>query len=87
MRHAKATHLRIEIDPREKSFQFAVHDDGVGFDVEAARRRSLTGESIGLTGMQERVEFLGGRLDIDSVGGLGTHVRVSLPLTCAIPGT
>ena len=85
MRHAKARHLRIEIEPQEKSFQFAIHDDGVGFDVEAARRRALTGGSIGLTGMQERVEFLGGHLDIESGGGRGTHIRVSLPLACAVP--
>jgi two-component system sensor histidine kinase UhpB len=83
LRHAKAKHLRIEIEPQERSFVFAIHDDGVGFDVAAAKRRALTGGSIGLTGMQERVEFLGGQLDIESAGGHGTHIRVSLPLTCA----
>jgi signal transduction histidine kinase len=85
MRHSKAKHLRIEIEPQEKSFAFAIHDDGVGFDVAAAKRRALRGGSIGLTGMQERVEFLGGHLEIESAGGRGTHIRVSLPLTCAVP--
>jgi len=57
-----------------------VHDDGVGFDVGAARRRALSGESLGLLGLEERVELAGGRVAIESAPGRGTTVRVSVPL-------
>jgi len=57
-----------------------VRDDGVGFDVAAAHRRALSGESLGLLGLEERVELAGGRVVIESAPGRGTTVRVSLPL-------
>jgi signal transduction histidine kinase len=80
MRHARAATLRIEIESLAPGLRFAIVDDGAGFDVEAARARALAGGSIGLAGMQERVEFLDGTLEIDSSPGRGTHIEVFLPL-------
>jgi PAS domain S-box-containing protein len=54
-----------------------VEDHGVGFDLEAVRS---AGATSGLSGMQERVELLGGRLTIDSVRGEGTCLTAELPL-------
>jgi hypothetical protein len=52
-----------------------VADDGRGFDPSVAGR---TG-GMGLRGMRERVDELGGRLAIESVAGEGTTVAVTLP--------
>ena len=57
-----------------------VSDKGPGFDV---RQRPLQGH-LGLTGMRERAELLGGRLELDSRAGGGTRVRALLPLTEAV---
>jgi signal transduction histidine kinase len=54
-----------------------VSDKGPGFDV---RQRPLQGH-LGLTGMRERAELLGGRLELKSSAAGGTHVRAFLPLT------
>ena len=54
-----------------------VSDKGPGFDV---RQPPLQGH-LGLTGMRERAELLGGRLELESSAGGGTRVRVLLPLT------
>jgi signal transduction histidine kinase len=54
-----------------------VRDKGPGSD---ARRRPLQGH-LGLTGMRERAELLGGRLEVESSAGGGTQVRAFLPLT------
>ena len=51
-----------------------------GFDVDAARRRAASGQSMGLLGMEERVTLAGGRLVVESRVGHGTEVRVRLPL-------
>jgi signal transduction histidine kinase len=51
--------------------------------VDAARRRALAGGSIGLAGMQERVEFLAGTLEIDSAPEGGTRIGVFLPTTAS----
>lgn len=80
MRHARAKNLRVELRGRAGRLDLSIRDDGVGFDVEAARRRALEGGSIGLLGMEERVEFLGGDFAIDSAPGKGTLIRVTLPV-------
>jgi signal transduction histidine kinase len=81
MRHARATELEIRIDSQPAGVRFAIRDNGVGFNVNAARHRALLGGSIGLAGMQERVEFLGGTLEINSSHGRGTRIEVFLPWT------
>ncbi len=52
-----------------------VSDDGRGFDPAAAWRLS----GLGLRAMRERVEELGGSLEIESDADRGTHLRVVLP--------
>ena len=80
MRHARATKLCIDIESLDSGLRFAIRDDGAGFDCAAARSRALAGGSIGLAGMEERVELLGGTIEIDSSPGRGTHIEVFLPL-------
>jgi len=79
MRHARATTLSIDVETLGSGLRCAIRDDGSGFDCEAARSRALAGGSIGLAGMQERVELLGGTIEIDSSPGRGTHIEVFLP--------
>jgi signal transduction histidine kinase len=50
-------------------------DDGIGFDVDAA-----WGKGIGLISMRERLESIGGTLDIRSKPGAGTRLEVTVPL-------
>ncbi|RPH98974.1 MAG: hypothetical protein EHM71_18930 [Zetaproteobacteria bacterium] len=57
----------------------AVRDDGRGFDVEAAMSRRGD-RGLGLIGMRERVEALGGRLVLHSTAGQGTEVSVAIPI-------
>lgn len=75
IRHAQAQQVDIEIGADEKSIYLSIRDDGNGFDVN-----SHYGEScLGLKGMEERVHFLGGQIDISSEIGKGTEVFVNIP--------
>jgi signal transduction histidine kinase len=56
----------------------SVRDDGAGFDVAAAQARAERTEHLGLVSMRERAGLENGVLDITSVPGKGTQVRVSL---------
>ncbi|MBI3838259.1 MAG: PAS domain-containing protein [Planctomycetia bacterium] len=80
VRHARAHHVRIGLRQCETDLQLLIHDDGVGFDVAAARQRAARGESLGLLGMDERVAILGGEIDIKSVRDHGTEVRARFPM-------
>ena len=59
---------------------FELEDDGKGFDVAAASRPEKKRVSFGLMGMQERVELLGGTLQIESSPGEGTRLVLFVPL-------
>jgi signal transduction histidine kinase len=84
VRHAQARRVRAELRRRDNELQLTIQDDGVGFDVPAARQRAARGGSLGLLGMQERVLLIGGRIDIDSAAGRGTSILVRFPLA-ALP--
>jgi signal transduction histidine kinase len=78
-RHAEATSASIDLDLRNASFPvLVIRDDGQGFDTTALERASRLGH-LGLTQMRERVEELGGTLQVQSRAGRGTEIRVVLP--------
>ena len=52
-----------------------VEDDGIGFEPDLARE----GGHLGLLGMEERAEMLGGRLTVESLPGQGTTLFVEVP--------
>lgn len=76
-RHANTDHVQVMVNVVSDRLRIHVIDEGVGFDVEQARRSRTT---LGLTSMRERVELRGGTLDIDSAPGEGTRVSATLPI-------
>jgi signal transduction histidine kinase/DNA-binding NarL/FixJ family response regulator len=74
VRHAGARTVRIGVIHEDGTVAVLVQDDGQGFAADE------TAGSIGLRGMRERARLIGGTLEVDSVAGWGTRVRVSAPL-------
>jgi signal transduction histidine kinase len=73
LRHANAEHVSVRLGAQDGRLVLEVHDDGVGFDPDAAAVRS---RRLGLTSMEERTQRLGGRLTLRSEPGAGTTVRL-----------
>jgi signal transduction histidine kinase/ligand-binding sensor domain-containing protein len=80
VRHASAGRITVSVRADANRLLLSVRDDGCGFDVAEALHRAATGRHLGLLGMRERVEALGGRLEIDSGAEHGTEIRASVPL-------
>jgi signal transduction histidine kinase len=80
IRHARAHNVTVEVGQREDDLKVTIKDDGIGFDVEAARERATRGESLGLLSMQERALLVGGALEIRSTPGAGTELLLRLPV-------
>jgi two-component system sensor histidine kinase UhpB len=78
VRHAHAAKLSVRLVGDDGVLTLVVSDDGVGFDVDAARSRPTA--SIGLFGMAERVALVGGTINLLSRRGAGTRVEVRVPL-------
>ncbi len=80
MRHAGAQHVTVELAQVDDELHLTIQDDGSGYDVEKAYQRARQGNSLGLVGMQERVDLAGGRMEIESMAGTGTKIHASFPL-------
>lgn len=79
-RHAHAQHVWIDLHVLAGALELSIRDDGVGFDVAAARDRASHGDSVGLLGMQERVSLMGGEYEVVRVAAGGTEVRARFPI-------
>ncbi len=77
-KHAKAGSVQVLVQHLPEEVRVAVLDDGKGFDVADAMARQGR-EHFGLLGMRERVELLGGTLELSSRPGGGTKVGFIVP--------
>jgi PAS domain S-box-containing protein len=77
VRHAKATQIDVNLGRENGNLRLVIHDNGVGFDVEAAQAQAV---GLGLIGIKERVALVGGRVRIISSPGEGTEIEIVLPL-------
>jgi len=74
-RHSGAKNVAVELLKNENRLILTIRDDGIGFDTGESKRKTL-----GLVGMRERAEVMGGEYCIEGEPGRGTTVRVSVPL-------
>jgi len=76
LKHAKADQVSVSLIRHKASVELMVCDNGVGFDPDTAS----AGGGMGLKGMQERADQIGGRLVLSSAPVEGTCVKVEVPL-------
>jgi signal transduction histidine kinase len=76
-RHARAQTASVLLERRDRSVRAIIEDDGRGFDPATAGK---TEQRLGLYGIRERAELLGGKLTIESAPGRGTSLFVEIPL-------
>lgn len=77
-RHAQATLVKVSIQKLRDAIRMEIKDNGKSFQVQGvltARRN----KGLGLLGMRERVEMVGGRFTVESSPGRGTTIRAEIP--------
>lgn len=82
-KHAHAEKVSVILERVGDAMVLIVEDDGVGFDSD-----SLTSEishGLGLPGMKERADLIGGELEIETRQGGGTSVYLRVPITAVTP--
>jgi signal transduction histidine kinase len=80
--HAKANRVEVEIQKLAKSVRMRVKDDGISFDV-AQMWHGRKNRHLGILGMRERVEMVGGSFAIDSAPDRGTTLEILIPFVAA----
>ncbi len=76
IRHAMASKVEVELKRDDPHLYLIVRDNGIGI----ARDELDAATSVGLIGMRERAQFLGGKLDIEGEEGKGTTITLRIPL-------
>jgi signal transduction histidine kinase len=71
-KHAQATVVHVDVDTDDVRVQLSIRDDGSG--------GAVPDQGSGLVGLRDRVEALGGRLEIASAAGIGTSLWVTIPI-------
>jgi PAS domain S-box-containing protein len=79
-KYARATRVNVFLEPRDAFAVLIIEDDGVGFDPGGAQNGGKGRKGMGIIGMRERAALVGGILEIESAGGIGTTVYVSVPV-------
>jgi signal transduction histidine kinase len=76
--HAQPQEVRIRVSFEPDNMRMHILDDGCGFDpAEVLAAQTV---HFGLVGMRERIEHVGGRFEVKSSPGKGTHLSVELPV-------
>jgi signal transduction histidine kinase len=79
-KHAHASVVNVELDTPDAILRLAIRDDGIG--------GADPGQGSGLLGLTDRIEALGGTLEVTSPAGKGTTLLIEVPLedhSCAVP--
>jgi signal transduction histidine kinase len=80
LKHARATRVSVVAERREGEVRLIVEDDGAGFDGETVRgRKDRRERGLGLVGIREGVQTLGGTVTVESAPSRGTSVFVRIP--------
>ena len=73
VKHAGASEVEVSLSQQDGRLGLVIRDDGCGFDLDGPR-------GLGLNGMSDRLDTVGGSLTINSDAGLGTSVCVHIPV-------
>ena len=80
LKHAHAAKLVVTLRRLDSEAVLLIRDDGCGFEVPESLRTLTSSEHYGLAGMDERAELTGAILAVHSECGVGTEVRLTMPI-------
>jgi signal transduction histidine kinase len=83
-RHANAETVLVQASIKDDVLTIEIEDDGVGFEPASVVEADVRGRGLGLMGMRERVDLLGGTFHLDSSPGEGTAVRLTVPVAAEV---
>jgi len=77
IKHAKASRISLYITRGDEEILIDYKDDGIGFDED----KLPFGKNLGVSGIRSRIEYLGGKLELQSEKEKGTKYSISIPIS------
>lgn len=80
IKYADSTHIIIQLAHSETLLSITIDDNGKGFDMVAVAKKRNSASGMGLLFMNERIQYINGRVFINSIVGEGTRITFNIPI-------
>jgi signal transduction histidine kinase len=76
IKHAKATHIEVDLSLIDETLHFVVAENGIGFDYELVKNQK---KGLGLYSIHKRIELINGKIKVNSSQTTGTIIVIEIP--------
>lgn len=80
IKYAESSHIIVQLSHSETLLSIIVDDNGKGFDVNAVDKKRNSESGMGLLFMKERIQYINGRVFMNSIPGEGTRITFNIPI-------
>lgn len=80
IKYADSSHIIVQLSHSNSILSITIDDNGKGFDIEAAEKKRNSESGMGLLFMKERIQYINGRVFINSIPGEGTRITFNIPI-------
>jgi len=80
IKYANSSHIIVQLSHSDKILSIIIDDNGKGFNMAEAEKKRNSESGMGLLFMKERVQYINGRVFINSIPGEGTRITFNIPI-------
>jgi len=80
IKYADSTHIIVQLSHSNNILSITIDDNGKGFDIAEAEKKRNSESGMGLLFMKERIQYINGRVFINSIPGEGTRITFNIPI-------
>lgn len=80
IKYAESSHIIVQLSHSETLLSIIVDDNGKGFDVNSVDKKRNSESGMGLLFMRERIQYINGRVFMNSIPGEGTRITFNIPI-------
>jgi len=81
VKHAGVLQVAVSLQQEDEAYRIVISDEGAGFDPEKFLTAGDSPDSLGLANVRHQLHLIGGRLEIESTPGQGTHLTIIAPIS------
>ncbi|KAF2333868.1 PAS domain-containing sensor histidine kinase [Flavobacterium daemonense] len=80
IKYAESSHIIVQLSHSETLLSIIIDDNGKGFDINSVDKKRNSESGMGLLFMKERIQYINGRVFMNSIPGEGTRVTFNIPI-------
>ena len=80
IKYADSTHIIVQLSHSENILSITIDDNGKGFDITSVEKKRNSESGMGLLFMKERIQYINGRVFINSIPNEGTRITFNIPI-------